>query len=89
MAVEAVRKFSSTLVRRIVRRLMITVVLAFAVAACLPVLIHRSAFDAAFLRWTRNPTPENSSLLNEEAHRNPALGAAKRVRNRFSGLYRF
>jgi len=48
---------------------MITVVLAFAVAACLPVLIHRSAFDAAFLRWTRNPTPENSSLLNEEAHR--------------------
>jgi hypothetical protein len=45
-------------------------VLAFFVALCVPVFVHRTAFDDAFLRWTWNPSSENTFLLTEEARAN-------------------
>jgi hypothetical protein len=36
----------------------------------LPVAIHRTEFDRAFLSWHRNQTPQNEALLRNQRRRN-------------------
>jgi hypothetical protein len=52
-----------------VRQVVITAVLAFAVAIGLPVFVHRHDFDVALSRWTKDQSTENTAALNEEARK--------------------
>ena len=58
-----------TRMRSKVRQVVITAVLAFVVAICVPVFVHRHDFDVALSRWMKDQSTENTAVLNEEARK--------------------
>jgi hypothetical protein len=58
-----------TRMRSKVRQVVITAVLAFVVAICVPVFVHRHDFDVALTRWMKDQSTENTAVLNEEARK--------------------
>jgi len=52
-----------------IRQLAITAALALA-AGSMPVFIHRSAFDQAFMNWRKNPTNANVATVERERRKN-------------------
>ncbi len=52
-----------------VRQLAVTAILAFVVAICTPVFVHRRDF-VAFSQWRQNQTAENTALLNTQVQKN-------------------
>jgi hypothetical protein len=47
--------------------------LAFALTYVIPSFIHRRNFDRAFFAWYKNPTPENTSALRIQQHKNDLI----------------
>ena len=43
--------------------------LAFVVAICTPVFVHRYDFDVALSRWMKDQSTENATVLKAEAHK--------------------
>ena len=55
---------------RTIRQFAVTATLALTVAICVPVFVHRRDYDAAVMKWKRNPKAENERALRSEAQKN-------------------
>jgi hypothetical protein len=49
---------------------LLTCVLCFFLAFFVPSFTHRWAFDQAFSKFSRNPSPENAAVLSHEQRKN-------------------